>query len=227
MGHRKHKGRYGPPPTVYFRDDLLGGLDSTRSRTVTSLGSVSVLTGFTNHPGTYNLFSGDTAGNSAFLGSQRTDVYTLDGCRLCFRASLIINGDLSTPTERFGVWAGMTDSTSTDATDGITFYYSDNANSGNWQVLVRRGGSTVGTLNTSIAPVVDQWTELKFEIPVSSTQTVYAYINDQYAGSVTPSTLFDSSHLTGCGIIMRKLVTGGISGDSTVDFYEIEIDPEG
>ncbi len=201
-----------------FFDDYLGALDTNRSRTAVSGASASVSgSSITDHPGIVTL-SYAASGNTGFVGSQTLTVWDITTGYTEVESCVMLDV-LSDGTDTITLRSGLIDSTTGAATDGYYIHYTHSDNSGKWQGLIRRAGSTVGTLNTNIAVVANTWYRYLIRInPINGRMELF--INGRYCGGVTPSSVLTSSHLTGHGTNANKSA-GSNTQIVTVDYARV------
>lgn len=202
-----------------FFDDYLGALDTNRSRTSVSGATASVSgSSLVDHPGIVTL-SYSAASQSGFVGSQTLTVWDITTGYTEFESAVMLDV-LSDATDTIEVRCGLIDSTTGNATDGYYVYYTHSANSGAWQGIIRRAGSTVGTLNTNMAVVAGTWYRPLIRVnPINGRMELF--INGRYLGGVTPSSVLTSSHLTGHGTNANKSGAGTNTQIVTTDFVRV------
>jgi hypothetical protein len=142
-------------------------------------------TGFQGHPGVQTLSTKTSSTGKAQLGFT-APVLLLGGGVLTYHTFCKID-TLSTALQRFTISIGLSDadvSTTSNYTNGCWFEYSDNVNSGNWQIKCMQA-STVTTANTSTAADTN-WH--KYSIIVNAAGTSVAFYIDDVQVANSPIT---------------------------------------
>jgi hypothetical protein len=109
---------------------------------------------------------------------------------------------LSNSTDRFVAQIGMISGTSTSFSDGFWFNYSDNLNSGNWQLIANSGAGTT-TVNTS-TPADTNWHVFAIKINSAGTLLTF-YIDGTSVGTINVDITTDG---IGPAICNNKTVNG-------------------
>lgn len=90
----------------------------------------------------------------------------------------------STSSERYNVSFSFTDVISGGFNQRVNCTYSDNINSGNFQLTWLSGGSLVTTVNTSVPPPINTIFKLTAKVNAAG-NSVSFYVNDALIGSIT------------------------------------------
>lgn len=173
-----------PQNYVTMYDDFLGQTTAGAyawGASTASGGSSAVQNGITltsQTIGLINLFTGgSTTGGSAL---QLPNIFVLGGGVISLTWRSIIP-TLSNGTDRFTIYQGLSVGGNSTPTDGIWFQYSDNVNSGQWQIICR-GSSTSTTTNTSTAADTSFH---KFRIDINAAgSSVTFYIDGTSVGTI-------------------------------------------
>lgn len=171
--------------------------------------------GETTNPGQLLIWATGVSSQGYMRGSATSIRFT--GGRY-FVEWLIKMPTLSTSSERFTVRIGFLDATT--PVDGCYFEYSDNVNSGQWQ-LKATGTSTTTSSNTTTAADTS-WHRFGVLVNAAGTQVDY-YIDGTNVGNITGSNIPDSTEYTSSGFAISKTVGSG-SSYVYVDYYMLDID---
>jgi len=182
-----------PLKTIYDFDDFLS---AEIEPPAPKLGWVTVSNGWENSPGTASnpgiIFNGNSFGASDAicqpLDSPSANPFLLGGSELTINWVVDI-GTLSNGTDRYIDYIGLTDSNKTDLMGSVTqplngcfFKYSDNLNSGNWQIICGNAG-VYTTVNTATPAAVGFH---NYGIHINSAGTIATFtINGVIVGTVT------------------------------------------
>lgn len=193
-----------------FEAGVLSPWGSTNSGTGAIVSSIAP---FDNtHSGLVLLSTGTTATGIAGLRYSATNSMFVAGGGQLISVSKIWLGALSTAAQGYGLRIGFIDSiTVADNTDSCGYFeYSHDINGGNW-VIATSNNSTRTKVNTTIAPVANQFIYLKVVVNAVGTQVNF-YINNVLAGSITtniPTTVARSFDY-GCLILKRVGTTASL-----------------
>jgi hypothetical protein len=178
---------------------------------------ISSIAGNATNPGTATCSTGSTSSGQAYITLSATfNNFLLGGGSWFFDCVQYINV-LSTVSERFVVVIGYHDSPSTsDATDGCYFRYSDDVNGGRWQAITRSNSVETGTnTDTGVSPSAATFQRFTIEVNAAGTQVTY-YINGtqvaQHSANIPTGSGRQSTWCTG----IRKTV-GGTAMSIVVD----------
>lgn len=119
-----------------------------------------------HHPGIITLSTGTTTtGRAALIANQNTSFGKLafGSGRVRFGNVIRTLNSLSDATNRYLVLAGFNTSASAESNDAVLFRYRDNINSGNWQAVVRDGGSET-VADTGLAVASSTWYRLEIDV---------------------------------------------------------------
>lgn len=134
------------------------------------------------HIGIFRHTTGTSTTGRSGLGSV-ADVVILTGGKLRF-LSLVRLTTLSDGTNRYSFNAGIGNAMgSTSQTDGVTFKYSDNLNSGKWQCTTD-AASAESTLDSGVAVAAATWYLLEFEVNAAGTSVEF-FINGTSVGTLS------------------------------------------
>lgn len=139
------------------------------SQNVVGAGAVITVTTLNNieHPGVIMMDTGTTATGSVGIRAANTVLFGGGAVKLTWIVRLL---NLSTAAQRYFIRIGFTTSTVLAApANGVWFEYSDNVNSGNWQMKAAKGG-VVTTVNSAIAAATG-WHRFEIEINAAGTVT--------------------------------------------------------
>lgn len=155
------------------------------------------------HSGVIQLSTGTTATGIAGVRYNATNSMFVAGGGQLISVSKIRLPLLSTAAQGYDLRIGFIDSfTAADNTDSCGYFeYSHDINGGNW-VIATSNNSTRTKVNTTIAPVANQFIYLKVVVNAAGTQ-VYFFIDNVLAGSITtniPTTVARSFDF-GCFIV--------------------------
>lgn len=125
---------------------------------------------------------------------------------------------LSSGTQRYTFRSGFLDSVTADATDGAYFRYTDNVNSGQWQLVCRNNGAETFT-NSLVAPAAATWYRLTVIINPAGTLGEF-FVNGTSIGTCAASIPTGVGRGTGFGSTVIKSVG---TTSSTVDLDYIEV----
>lgn len=190
-------------------------------------GSGAVITqivGTATHPGLLQPSTGTTSSGVAELASCFNPTNTPGKGFLFGAGTYTLNWimqipTLSTGTQRFIIRAGYRDVGSTTGTlnNGCWFEYVDNVNSGNWQIICRKAGTST-TNNTSTAADTNY---NKFTIIVNADATSVTFkINDVEVANSPISTNIPNTTGQECGAIFSIVKTvGGTARTFNFDWY--------
>lgn len=216
----------GPINNLNFTnaDDFLTGVNGISQSSWDTAGIVALFAGFADdeHPGIFIFETGTTTTGSGNLlygmmtSSNRSGAYLFGGGIYTFDMILQIP-NLSTVGNRYTIRIGYQDNdSSSTVTNGCWFQYSDNVNSGNWQVLTRKS-STTTTSNTS--NVVDtDWH--KYSIVVNANaSSVSFYIDDVEVSSGAITTNIPSSAGEEVGLVLTIIKSSGTTSRNVLFDY--------
>lgn len=137
--------------------------------------SINNIPALNTNPGLLQYSTGTTSTGHAAIFDYYTNFLFGAGTYEC---EFLINVPvLSTPSERFTIIVGYGSYNQTGTfANGAYFVYSDNLNSGQWQIKTA-DNSVRGTQNTTTALVAGAWTKLKVAVNADATAVNY-YIDD-------------------------------------------------
>lgn len=212
-----------PTKIITDFDDFLGAQAGASQYSAPKLGWVgpggmgySPSTGTLNNPGIWASPSGDAA-ISLLNGNFGANF----GCFLLGGGQITINwvinlGTLSTNTNRYTYYCGMSDFDGTAApalaSNGCWFQYSDNVNSGNWQIVCGKSGAYT-TVNTLVAANTNF---VNLEISVDA---VASSVSFKINGSPVGSTI--STHIPNVVAISPSIVTVGSVGTAPINYIDL------
>jgi hypothetical protein len=121
-------------------------------------------------------------------------------------ASVLVK-NLSDGTDRYEFYVQFGDGyVSSDNNDGVYFKYSDNVNSGKWQLLCSSGGTTT-TADSGITVAADTWYKLRAVINAAGTSVEF-FIDGVSVGTITTNIPTGTSNLVSpCVRALKKLGT--------------------
>ena len=177
-------GGVNPLNTVTIYEDWL---NSATAGNYTWVGSMNAGGGTADHPGVVQSAGSLTTQAGVFLtntsASTAGHTFVLGGG--AFTLSWVFNiGTLSDSTNRYILRLGMAETafnTSSDYVDGVYFEYSDNVNSGNWQIKTANA-STRTTTNTATAAATG-WQKITITVNAAATSVEY-FINGSSVGTI-------------------------------------------
>lgn len=237
QNYKKVKATNGIPIALQQRyvsfdeDDFLATVSSSKLNwSVTSSGS-----GASAQAGTYGVNGTDCA-----VGVMQLDTGTTNAGRVTYARSQnalqlgyakfsqtwrVAVEDLSTALERFVFRCGFFDTnTNVEATDGVYFRYSDDANSGQWQCYARSGGINETIVNTNVA-VDTSYNILRIDINEDATEALF-YINDNLVATITSAIPSNQGDFTGIAIQLAKTV-GVTQRAVSIDYFSQKVELTG
>jgi hypothetical protein len=166
---------------------------------------------YATHPGQYNVDTGsDTTGSKDYsyglLPGDRSGAYLFGGGQYNFE---IIGkfSNLSTSGQRYKFRMGYLDAVSSGTIqNGCWFEYTDNVNSGNWQVLTRKA-STTTTGNTSNTPDTN-WHKYNIIVNAAATSVSF-YIDDVLVSSGAITTNIPNTAGQAVGLVIQIVKSTG------------------
>jgi hypothetical protein len=221
-------GGFDPTVSAVLYQDFLQEL-TTSSNTGTSFVTASTPVAYISSGGTGALAAGAL---STGIVNLQTNSNAAASVRLFSTAGAVIAFDpaggtatliqrlyvsaLSNSTNRFSLATGFHDVISGTSSNSITARYTDNSNSGNWELVQINGGVTTN-FSSTIAPVAGVFTTLKFVINQTAT-TCDLYIDNVLATSAT--SIPTSSGLGIITFLSKNLGTANIT--CGVDYHYFE-----
>jgi hypothetical protein len=175
-----------PNNTIYIWEDFLGtnaAMTTGWNLRSSSSGAVLYDQNENGHYGTIKLHTSTNASAKAMMKSTRYGFRPGNGP---IRGAFLIKiNALSDGTDTFVIDVGCSDADNEGSTqaNGIYFYYTHSANSGNW-ICRCRSSSTDTDINTSTAPVANTWTLLEFEVNAGGTSVEF-FIDQSSEGSTS------------------------------------------
>lgn len=168
--------------------------------------------------GAYELTVGGLLGSRATL-IQDTNCMNFGYAQMNWKARVIIP-TLSALLQRYDIYIGFIDNSGAgDMTDGAYFHYSDNASSGNWELVTANNGSRTNT-NTGIA-VDTNAVDLAIRV-ASDASAVTAFINGTSVATNTTNISTGASRQTSTGFKIEKAL--GLSARNfVIDYYSLMI----
>lgn len=168
---------------------------------------------YATHPGQINIDTGsDTTGSKDYsyglLPSDRSGAYLFGGGQYNFE---IIGkfSNLSASGQRYRFRMGYLDAVSSGTIqNGCWFEYTDNVNSGNWQVLTRKA-STTTTGNTSNTPDTN-WHKYNIIVNAAATSVSF-YIDDVLVSSGAITTNIPNTAGQEVGLVIQIVKSSGTS----------------
>lgn len=134
------------------------------------------------HPGIARTTTGTTTtGKSVFnWGAIATK-----GGTLTFETAVYLSTAVSDSTDRYIIYAGLVNTYASESSDQIVFKYSDDINSGRWQgVTTRNGSSTTVNGGALQAVIANTWFRLTFVVNAGATSVEF-FVNGVSIGSST------------------------------------------
>lgn len=172
--------------------------------------------------GVMNAQTGSTNTGRAYWASAGTSIFTQGG-QIIFETSFQIPV-LSNGTDRFIVQAGLTSTVGSGTfADGALFYYSDNVNSGNWECLTAKFG-TSGTPHVTTTSTAVTTSETRLKIIIDATcANVYFYVNDTLVATDSTATNMPTSVALRIAVGLTKSV-GTNSLNMLIDYMKLRKD---
>jgi hypothetical protein len=181
---------FDPSKVIYF-DDFIGGIfnlsanfNNPNGTAYLQLGNSRLNTlidgnAFSDAKGVLSCETVTSTNSSGFLGALDMGVRVGDG-DIIFENRIQIP-TLSTSIERFEIRNGLDGRTSFIPINSILIVYSDNINSGKFQI-VRRVGGVETTQDTGITVVANQWYKIRIEVSTAGISTFF--INGVNVGNI-------------------------------------------
>jgi hypothetical protein len=203
----------------FSRTGLVSNFDFSIANTGTGSGGSSQ-TSESDHMGIWGISTGTTSSGFANLNHVRsTSWFEFADGAIDLYMIIKTPAALSDATDSYVVRAGVNQGTNSDSNNGVFFRYEHGVNSGNWQCIMRAGGSTVATINTSTAFAANTWVRLK--ITVDASQNIEAFIDEVSVGTATPSsTIAAGQFMNRCFQIVK--VAGTNSRTFAIDRYYLK-----
>jgi len=182
-------GTFNPSAVIQVADDFLGVTGTNLSLYNWQSSFISGAVTESGHPGIVQLTAAGVTGSAScvcFLtnltGISNFPPFILGGGAMSVDWYFKIN-TLSTGTNRYNLVIGLGDtSTAADQVNGAYFKYSDNLNSGSWQIITAKA-STRTTSNSNLAAATG-WHHAN--VTVNAAATSIAYSMDGVAINVSP-----------------------------------------
>lgn len=100
---------------------------------------------------------------------------------------------LSNATDRYAIFCGINESNAGLGADHLVMQYSDNINSGKFQVVMSIGGVNRATIDTGITVAADTVYNVAIVV-TGSTQAIEVFVNGVSVGTATPSATFGTGN---------------------------------
>lgn len=149
--------------------------------------------GATPRDGVVGLANASTGTDSnGFAGvstaDNTTQIAPVDG-NFTIVGKIITPSALSDGTNRYSIFCGINESNAGLGNDHLVLQYSDNINSGKWQLVMGIGGVNRATIDTGITVAADTVYNLAIVVTGAS-QAIEVFINGTSVGTATPSSTF-------------------------------------
>jgi hypothetical protein len=175
---------FGPENVLRDNDDFLNDtLDGKWTEVLNGAGSVGIVQSRTGRQGVYAIYTGTTSSGFAIIHRYHSGMWPKVGQQR-FDIGVQIP-TLSDGTDRYTLVLGFGDSNTgtTDNVDGYYFKYSDNVNSGKWQ-LVTSNSSTRTTADSGITVAASTWYGLTAILNAAGTSVEF-FIDGVSVGTIT------------------------------------------
>ncbi|MGL5830926.1 MAG: choice-of-anchor Q domain-containing protein, partial [Candidatus Altimarinota bacterium] len=207
---------------LYHYHDMLGvTTDSAISSQVSGTSAANSATAITSvaaHSGVVQHTTGTTATGRAAMMSINPNNILLGNSWYWRYDSMVRITTLSDGTNRFIYRNGFLDSPSAEPTDGVYFRYSDNLNTGQWQLVCRSNGTETATASTS-APAAATWYRLTIIVNPAGSSAEF-FVDGTSIGTCASNLPTGAGRGTGFGSFMLKSV--GLTA-RTIDLDYVEI----
>jgi uncharacterized delta-60 repeat protein len=201
------------PSCIEVWEDFLGAITAmpTLTSQVSGTGAANSTTAVLDpegRPGIMQSAAGTTATGRAHVGNASVNAFIIPNTPstvAVYETSFRIP-TLSDATNRFIVQAGLADSLTAEATDGIYLRYTDNFNGGKFHYVTRRSAAQ-STLSGNTTVVANTWYKFRFELSfVDGDPKVLFYLNGVLEGELTTNIPTGSGRNTSIVQGIRKTV---------------------
>lgn len=195
---------------VPFTNSLTGSATTTYTKSVAGrVGIATLARGAVTATDRARFGLGNSGGNTTAISFGGEFGFV---CNAAVRIPVLSDG-----TNRFTFHFGFNDLVTGEGTDVLYFKYSDNINSGRWQIISRKAGVTVQTIDTGVTVVAGDWYDLYIEVNKAGDRALF-YINGTLVSTITTTANIPNGTAESTGVFANLL---GVLGTGNV---EVDID---
>lgn len=177
--------------------------------------------GETGHWGVFQAGTGTTSTGRAALCSANLATMWLGSGATWFETQIRCPSTLSTATETYVLFAGLTDSVSGTPVDAVWFSYTDAAGTGaKWRTECRSNSVSTGPTDVGSNLVASQWYTLGIQINAAGTEVRF-YLDGSLVDTVTTNIPTGILRSLGFGVGIRKTV-GTTARGLNIDWVLLE-----
>lgn len=201
--------------TLMSECNALGDLTTFASGTGAAVTFTSGAINTANNIGICRAATGTTTTGRSGMGAAVTDTVVLgtNEVRFCTVVNIPV---VSNATDNFVVHAGLFDSLTGTAVDGLYFEYNHGTNAGDWTAIVRNNSSTIASQDLNVVASAATWYKLEIIVNAAGNSTEFK-INGTTYYTHTGTTPTGSARATGFGTLIRK-TAGTTSRNLDIDF---------
>lgn len=125
---------------------------------------------------------------------------------------------LSDASNTFTDWFGYNDSQTADGTDCLHFKYSHGVNSGKWQILSKKAGAIMQTIDTGVTVVANTFYDMYIEVNPAGDLALF-YIDGVLVGTITGTANIPNGTGEAMGLyILHNKSVGATNRELDVDY---------